>query len=108
MTCRIVTTILGIIASVSVIQLLATSATSTNIQADERVFVVGDVHRPGEYTYEEGLTVGDVITKAGGFRHEGAHRLSVHRTVDGKVTKNPAISETLVKPGDTVTAMMTD
>jgi protein involved in polysaccharide export with SLBB domain len=33
------------------------------------VFVTGAVNRPGVFRYEQGITVGDAIDRAGGVRH---------------------------------------
>ena len=48
-------------------------------------YVTGEVKRPAAYTYENGLTVIQALTKAGGFSDKAAPgRIKIIRSLDGK------------------------
>lgn len=68
------------------------------------IFVNGQVHRPGNYPYQPGLTVRKAVSIAGGFK-DRANKNSVtivHENQDksASVKGDPS---TLVEPGDTIT-----
>ncbi len=48
-------------------------------------YITGEVKSPNVYVYEEGITVIQALTKAGGFTEMAApNRISIIRTIDGK------------------------
>ncbi len=49
-----------------------------------RFYVNGEVHKPGDYGYERGLTVHMAITMAGGFTDKASKKPKVLRIVDGQ------------------------
>lgn len=68
------------------------------------VFINGQVHKPGNYSYQPGLTVRKAISIAGGFK-DRANKDSVsiiHENQD-KSTPIKSTLGTLVEPGDTIT-----
>src|SRR5690606_29620211 len=51
----------------------------------KKVFVFGEVAKPGTFAYEDGMSVIQVITLAGGFTRQAARNsVQVTRSVDGK------------------------
>ena len=67
------------------------------------VFVTGQVRSPGAYAVEDGTTVLQVLSLAGGMTDRGADgRIKIQRTVNGKQTEIKAKTTDVVKPGDTI------
>jgi polysaccharide export outer membrane protein len=68
-----------------------------------QVYVMGSVFRPGPYRFEEGMTVLQALTLAGGATERGsAGRTKVVRIVDGKKVEKKAKATDLVQPEDTL------
>lgn len=67
------------------------------------VFVTGEVNKPGEFKWEKGLTVHQVISLAGGSTKRGAlNRTKIVRSENGQEKKfKPNLSDT-VKPYDII------
>jgi polysaccharide biosynthesis/export protein len=69
----------------------------------ETVFVLGYVRQTGPIVYEEGLTVERALALAGGATERAATgRITIERSVDGKVQKIKARMSDLVQPNDTI------
>lgn len=75
-----------------------------NIPKALSVFVSGHVKNPGGYAVEDGMTVLQVLSLAGGLTERGSdRRINVLRTVDGKKKELKGVKLTsLVQPGDTI------
>jgi polysaccharide export outer membrane protein len=68
-----------------------------------QVYVMGSVARPGPYRYEEGMTVLQVLTLAGGATERGASgRTKVIRIVGGKKVEKKVKPTDPVSPEDTL------
>jgi len=68
-----------------------------------QVYVMGSVARPGPYRYQEGMTVLQALTLAGGVTERGsAGRTKVVRIVDGKKVERKVKATDLVQPEDTL------
>jgi polysaccharide export outer membrane protein len=68
-----------------------------------QVYVMGSVARPGPYRYQEGMTVLQALTLAGGATERGAAgRTKVIRIVNGKKVEKKAKATDLVLPEDTL------
>jgi polysaccharide export outer membrane protein len=68
-----------------------------------QVYVMGSVSRPGSYRYQEGMTVMQALTLAGGATERGSGgRTKVIRIVDGKKVERKAKPTELVLPEDTL------
>lgn len=67
------------------------------------VYILGEVARPGEYPFTEGMTVYALIAKAGGlsYRANGKH-IYVRHENDGAEQRLRLQSTTRVQPGDTI------
>jgi len=94
-------------AGLSIVVLLVAFAWPPGQAADDpRVFVVGAVNHPGSFHYEQGLTVEDVVDRAGGVRHPCmTNRLTVVRMQDGRKVRLAASAGTVVQLADTVDVM---
>lgn len=68
-----------------------------------QVYVMGSVARPGSYRYQEGMSVMQALTLAGGATDRGsAGRTKVTRIVDGKKVERKVKATDLVLPEDTL------
>ena len=68
-----------------------------------QVYVMGSVARPGPYRFQEGMTVLQALTLAGGATERGsAGRTKVVRIVNGKKVEKKAKATDLVLPEDTL------
>ena len=68
-----------------------------------QVYVMGSVARPGPYRYQEGMTVLQALTLAGGSTERGsAGRTKVIRIVNGKKVEKKVKATELVLPEDTL------
>lgn len=75
-----------------------------NVPKSKQVFVSGQVKSPGAYPVEDGMTVLQVLTLAGGLTDRGSdRRITIQRTVDGKRKELKSVKLTaVVEPGDTI------
>jgi protein involved in polysaccharide export with SLBB domain len=68
-----------------------------------QVYVMGSVSRPGPYRFQEGMTVLQALTLAGGVTERGSQgRTKVVRIVDGKKVEKKVRATDLVLPDDTL------
>lgn len=68
------------------------------------VFVNGQVHRPGNYPYQPGLTVRKLVSTAGGFKDRAStEAVSIIHENQDKSTPIKGTLGTLIEPGDTIT-----
>jgi polysaccharide export outer membrane protein len=75
-----------------------------NVPKALSAFVSGHVKNPGGYAVEEGMTVLQVLSLAGGLTDRGSdRRINILRTVDGKKKELKGVKLTsVVQPGDTI------
>jgi polysaccharide export outer membrane protein len=67
------------------------------------IYVTGYVFRPGPIRFQEGLTVFQALTLAGGVTEKGSQKVKVVRVVDGKPTEIKGVKLTdLLQPEDTI------
>jgi protein involved in polysaccharide export with SLBB domain len=67
------------------------------------VYILGEVGKPGEYDFKEGMTVFAVVSLAGGYTYRADTKaVMVTRTVDGKRVTGKATENTIVMPGDQI------
>lgn len=63
----------------------------------KKVFVFGEVSKPGSFSWEEGMTIIHAISQAGGLTRAAAkNSVNVTRVVDGKEVKVPVKVEDIV------------
>jgi polysaccharide export outer membrane protein len=78
----------------------------------KKVFVFGEVSKPGAYTFEEGMTIIHAVSAAGGFiKSASKNSINVTRVLDGREVKVPVRVEDIVtgqeknfalQPGDII------
>jgi len=68
----------------------------------ERIFVLGAVRNSGAITYEEGMTIFQAVSLAGGITEKGANRFAIRRVVKGQMKEFDVKPEDIVEPGDYV------
>jgi protein involved in polysaccharide export with SLBB domain len=78
----------------------------------KKVFVFGEVSKPGAYVFEEGMTIIHAVSAAGGFvKTASKNSVNVTRVVDGREVKIPVRVEDIVigrernfalQPGDII------
>jgi polysaccharide export outer membrane protein len=68
-----------------------------------RLYVNGEVGRPGDYMYEKGLTIHKAVTMAGGFTQKAAQsRTKVLRMINGQEESIPVKLDDPVYPNDII------
>lgn len=80
--------------------------------SSKRIFVFGDVAKPGSFSYEEGMTIVAALSAAGGFNRTASRNgVNVTRLIDGRETRVPVKVEDIIngseknfslQPGDIV------
>jgi polysaccharide export outer membrane protein len=69
----------------------------------QKIYLNGEVRRPGDYMYEKGLTVHKAITMAGGFTEKASKgSTKVLRIVNGQEETFEITLDSLVDPGDII------
>ncbi len=67
------------------------------------VFVMGEVGRPGQYSYVPGMTIQNAVAVAGGFTARGNQRdVDVTRKINGRVLTGRTTISSTVLAGDTI------
>lgn len=85
-------------------QLLKAPSVSVEVEKYRQFFILGEVQKPGQYTYVPGMSVLTAVSIAGGytFRAQTKRAVIVRTTNDGHAIKGSAVPETIVMPGDTI------
>ena len=66
-------------------------------------YVLGEVNRPGEFSYRQGMTVLAAISAAGGYTYRASSGdVEVTRNIDGREVTGRADETTLIMPGDRI------
>ncbi|MBX7492769.1 polysaccharide export protein [Qipengyuania sp. 1NDW9] len=66
-------------------------------------YVLGEVNRPGEFEYRQGMTVLAAISAAGGYTYRADTKaVEVTRTIEGREVVGRADETTVVQPGDRI------
>jgi len=84
--------------------LLRNPAVSIEVTTYRPIFVLGEVNKPGEYSYQPGMTLVAAAAVAGGFTYRAIQSYaSVMRTVNGESIEAKASRQSFLQPGDVVT-----
>jgi polysaccharide export outer membrane protein len=66
-------------------------------------FILGEVNKPGQYPYTDGLTVMSAVATASGFTYRAnTHEVFIKHQGQTQELKEPVAASTTVLPGDTV------
>ena len=86
--------------------LLRTPSVSVEITEYRPVYVLGEVTRPGQYTYQPGMTALSIIAIAGGYTYRAYDPYeAVTRRTRGKTVTGRADPNVKLLPGDIVTVL---
>lgn len=67
------------------------------------ISILGEVRRPGEISFRQGMTVFEVVSQAGGYTYRAnTKEVEVIRTVNGTVVSSKATENDVLKPGDRI------
>ncbi|HBK05403.1 MAG TPA: exopolysaccharide biosynthesis protein [Acetobacteraceae bacterium] len=84
--------------------LLRSPSVSAEVTRYRPIFVLGEVSKPGQYSYQPGMTVVTAAAVAGGFTYRAVNDYaSVVRTRDGVAIEGKATRQSFVQPGDVIT-----
>ncbi len=84
-------------------QLLRNPSVSVEVTLYRPFFILGEVNRPGQYAYVNGMTVKTAAAIAGGFTYRANTSIVLlTRQMSGKIIEGGANLNALVLPGDTV------
>ena len=66
-------------------------------------YILGEVNKPGQYPYSDGLTVMSAVATASGFTYRAnTHNVFIKHQGESAEDKAPLSASTQVLPGDTV------
>jgi polysaccharide export outer membrane protein len=66
-------------------------------------YILGEVTKPGEYPYTNGLTVVNAVATANGFTYRAdTHHVYIRRAHEARESEYPLTSSVIVAPGDTI------
>lgn len=75
---------------------------SAEVLAFRPYFILGEVARPGEYPYADGITVLNAIATAGGFTYRADRKFIFIKRADGSREQRVRLtSDVMLSPGDT-------
>lgn len=67
------------------------------------VYILGEVNKPGEYSFRDGLTIFSIVSMAGGYTYRANTKsVTITRSVNGRMTTGKAGENTVVMPGDQI------
>jgi polysaccharide export outer membrane protein len=76
---------------------------SVEVATRRPFYVVGEVQKPGSYSYVTDLTLLDAVATAGGQTYRAnMSNFYIKRRVSGQIVRVLARQETMIQPGDTV------
>lgn len=76
-----------------------------NITAYRPFYILGEVQKPGQYPYNQPLTVRQAVAMAGGFTYRAAEKtMEIKRAqvAEGQATQGKARADDYFMPGDTI------
>jgi polysaccharide export outer membrane protein len=83
--------------------LLRDPSVSVQVQKYRPFFILGEVQRPGQYSYVPGMSVLTAVSIAGGYTFRAnKKKAEIQRPVQGSLVKGDALPDTPVQPGDTI------
>jgi polysaccharide export outer membrane protein len=66
-------------------------------------YVMGEVNKPGEYAYRQGMTVLAALSAAGGYTYRAqTGAVAIIRTTNGQDVEARASEDTPIQPGDRI------
>ena len=66
-------------------------------------YIMGEVGKPGEYPYRQGMTVFSAVSVAGGYTYRAkSDSVVITRTINGRTVTGSATEKTYILPGDRI------
>lgn len=94
----------GIETALAEKKILVNPNVSVEVVKYRPVFILGEVVKPGQYSYEPGMTALTLVAIAGGFTYRAqTGYLAILRKSDGEVIEGRAKRGAEIEPGDVVT-----
>jgi polysaccharide export outer membrane protein len=70
------------------------------------IYVLGEVNKPGQYSYQPGMTVVTAAAVAGGFTYRAVDAYAaIVRTIEGRAIEGRASRQSYIQPGDVITVL---
>lgn len=70
------------------------------------LYILGEVNRPGEYAFRQGMTVFAAVSAAGGYTYRAkTGKVAITRTINGKPVTGTGSDDTVIMPGDRIKVM---
>ena len=84
--------------------LVHTPSVAVEVIAYRPIYVLGEVNKPGQYSYQPGMTVVTAVAVAGGFTYRAVQNYAaIVRSVEGSAVEGRVSREAFVRPGDVIT-----
>jgi polysaccharide export outer membrane protein len=84
-------------------ELVRKASVAVEVVGYRSIYVLGEVNKPGQYTYQPGMTVLSAVALAGGFTYRAIDGyVAVVRAGEGRAVEGRAKPQTLVRPGDVI------
>ena len=85
-------------------KLVSNPSVAVEVIAYRPIYVLGEVNKPGQYSYQPGMTVVTAVAVAGGFTYRAVEGYAaIVRTADGTAVEGRASRQSFVQPGDVIT-----
>jgi len=93
----------GVVSELQRQNLVLNPGVSVQVEQFRPFFILGEVDKPGQYPYVEGMTVLTAAAIAGGFTFRANKMtVSVTRKINGKTVEYKATRESQILPGDVI------
>jgi polysaccharide export outer membrane protein len=84
-------------------ELVRKASVAVEVIGYRSVYVLGEVNKPGQYSYQPGMTVLSAVALAGGFTYRAIDGyVAIVRASDGRTIEGRAKPQALVRPGDVI------
>ena len=84
--------------------LVRNPSVAVEVIAYRPIYVLGEVNKPGQYSYQPGMTVVTAVAVAGGFSYRAVQSYAaIVRSVEGKAVEGRVSRQAFVRPGDVIT-----
>ncbi len=94
----------AVAAALRAANLVREPSVAVEVIAYRPIYVLGEVNKPGQYSYQPGMTVVTAVAVAGGFTYRAIDDYAaIVRTIEGKAVESKATRQSYVQPGDAIT-----
>jgi polysaccharide biosynthesis/export protein len=87
-------------------KLVHSPSVAVEVIAYRPIYVLGEVNKPGQYSYQPGMTVVTAAAVAGGFTYRAVDGYAaIVRTIEGRAVEGRASRQSYIQPGDVITVL---